>query len=83
MTAGLTDAEREHWLIFDDERRVTGCHCGFQADMDADCGWGDSVVEHLMTTAITARLAEAEASLKAARSALAAVREVAQKRAGR
>jgi hypothetical protein len=36
-----------HWLVFDNERRVTGCHCGFEADVDSDCGWGDSVVDHI------------------------------------
>lgn len=37
-----------HWLMFNAKREVVGCHCGFKADVDADCGWGDSVVEHLL-----------------------------------
>ncbi len=36
----------DHWLVFNDAREVTGCHCGFRAQPD-DCGWGDSVVAHL------------------------------------
>lgn len=35
-----------HWLIVDDDRRVTGCHCGFPA-AESDEGYGDSVVGHL------------------------------------
>lgn len=41
----------EHWLTFDPATRdVTGCACGFRADLDSDCGWGDSVVAHLLDT---------------------------------
>lgn len=39
----------DHWLMFDAARQVTGCHCGFEADMDSDCGYGDSVVDHLLS----------------------------------
>lgn len=42
---------RMHWLMFNAEREVVGCHCGFEADMEADSGYGDSVVRHLMHTA--------------------------------
>jgi len=34
-----------HWLTFDGERHITGCHCGFKADPD-DAGYGDSVLDH-------------------------------------
>jgi hypothetical protein len=37
----------EHWLIFNDAREILGCHCGFDAD-EGDCGYGDSVVTHLL-----------------------------------
>lgn len=37
-----------HWLMFNDHREVVGCHCGFVASPD-DEGWGDSVVDHLVT----------------------------------
>ena len=46
----MTRIERvadSHWLMFDGERRIVGCHCGFRADLEADCGWGDSVRVHL------------------------------------
>lgn len=36
-----------HWLIFNAEREVVGCHCGFVA-ADEDEGYGDSVVDHLL-----------------------------------
>lgn len=35
-----------HWLVFDRDQAVVGCHCGFAAD-EADSGFGDSVVAHL------------------------------------
>lgn len=38
-----------HWLRFNEQREITGCHCGFVADAESDCGWGDSVVDHLLT----------------------------------
>ena len=41
-------AESPHWLIFNSARQVTGCACGFAADVDSDCGFGDSVVDHLL-----------------------------------
>ena len=37
-----------HWLLFNAAREITGCHCGYQADMESDLGWGDSVVDHLL-----------------------------------
>jgi hypothetical protein len=37
-----------HWLIFNAARAITGCACGFEADIDGDCGFGDSVVDHLL-----------------------------------
>lgn len=37
--------EGGHWLVFDDDRHVTGCQCGFAADPD-DAGYGDSVLDH-------------------------------------
>lgn len=44
-----------HWLIFAPAgeggfRAISGCMCGFVADND-DCGYGDSVVVHLMRVA--------------------------------
>jgi hypothetical protein len=59
------EAER-HWLIFDNERHVTGCHCGFPAD-PGDDGYGDSIVMHLLTigpAALSAELAEAKAEAR-------------------
>lgn len=35
-----------HWLVFDHERRIVGCHCGFAAHPD-DTGFGDSVIDHI------------------------------------
>lgn len=48
--------ESTHWLIFGPEhtdpdiasRPVTGCACGFRADLNEDLGFGDSVVDHLL-----------------------------------
>lgn len=34
-----------HWLKFIDGK-VTGCACGFVADIEADSGYGDSVLDH-------------------------------------
>lgn len=51
----LEQLRNEHWLIFNDGREVVGCHCGFEADNDSDCGWGDSVVEHLFRVAMDAQ----------------------------
>lgn len=50
------DAESNHWLLFGPEhtdphivsRPVVGCACGFRADLEADGGYGDSVVDHLL-----------------------------------
>jgi hypothetical protein len=36
-----------HWLKFNNGE-IVGCQCGVRADMDSDCGWGDSVVAHLV-----------------------------------
>lgn len=42
-------ASKDHWLKWDTiARTITGCQCGFKADMDSDCGFGDSVVAHLI-----------------------------------
>lgn len=41
----------QHWLVFDKGRQVTGCHCGFRANIDSDRGYGDSVVAHLQQMA--------------------------------
>lgn len=38
----------DHWLIFNAAREIIGCHCGFQADVENDYGYGDSVVHHLL-----------------------------------
>lgn len=38
-------ARHRHWLLFDAERRIMGCHCGYRAS-EADDGWGDSLVDH-------------------------------------
>lgn len=46
--AVMVDAESPHWLIFNSARQITGCACGFAADVDADYGYGDSVVDHLL-----------------------------------
>lgn len=47
MSDRIASQRNGHWLVFNDERHVTGCHCGFEADVDSDCGWGDSVVDHI------------------------------------
>lgn len=42
----------KHWLLFEvrsGRLMVTGCACGFEADVEADCGYGDSVVRHLLS----------------------------------
>lgn len=41
----------EHWLTFQRGRGVTGCHCGFDADL-SDEGWGFSVSQHIAAEAI-------------------------------
>jgi hypothetical protein len=43
----------QHWLIFNVRREVTGCACGFQADVEQDFGYGDSVVDHLLGISAT------------------------------
>lgn len=40
-------AEPRHELVFDEERLITGCICGFEAE-GWDGGDGDSVVAHLL-----------------------------------
>jgi hypothetical protein len=35
-------------MLFNDKREIVGCHCGFKAVDEEDCGWGDSVVQHLL-----------------------------------
>lgn len=39
-------SNRTHWLVVNVGREVVGCHCGFEAHPD-DCGYGDSVVDHI------------------------------------
>ncbi|WP_026931196.1 hypothetical protein [Glycomyces tenuis] len=51
-----------HWLKFNADCQVTGCQCGFRADLDSDCEFGDSVVAHLLDVG---HIAQADA-LKAA-----------------
>lgn len=46
----------QHWLVFDlsietPSPWITGCQCGFVADVDSDMGFGDSVVDHLLSVA--------------------------------
>lgn len=52
---GSPPGREDHWLLFDRARRVVGCRCGFKADVEADCGWGDSVVKHLLEVSVTWR----------------------------
>ena len=42
--------QQGHWLVLTNGV-VTGCHCGFYADMDADHGFGDSVIAHVWEVA--------------------------------
>lgn len=35
-----------HWLVFDAERTIVGCFCGFRADVESDAGYGDTVLDH-------------------------------------
>jgi hypothetical protein len=44
-----------HWLIFQNNA-VAGCWCGFDADIDSDAGFGDSVVDHFAEAAIAEHL---------------------------
>ncbi|MEU5156785.1 hypothetical protein [Glycomyces sp. NPDC021274] len=44
-----------HWLKWNTiTRTITGCQCGFGANEDSDCGFGDSVVAHLLKVAAEA-----------------------------
>ena len=45
---------QQHWLVVDEERRITGCHCGFVADLDSDVDYGDSVLVHIIKATIEA-----------------------------
>jgi hypothetical protein len=66
LTRQARGEAEQHWLIFDNERHVTGCHCGFPAD-PGDDGYGDSIVMHLLTigaAALSAELAEAKAEAR-------------------
>lgn len=70
LTRRARDEAERHWLIFDNERHVTGCHCGFPAD-PGDDGYGDSIVMHLLTigaAALSAELAEAKAEIERLRA---------------
>jgi hypothetical protein len=66
--AGTHARTESHWLAFK-VGQVTGCHCGFRANLDSDRGWGDSVVAHLVQVGADAarpvHLREAAASLRA------------------
>jgi len=45
----IDDLNSKHWLKWNTiARTITGCQCGFRADVDSDCGFGDSVVAHLL-----------------------------------
>jgi hypothetical protein len=55
----------KHWLIFgvhEGRRAVVGCQCGFQADVESDCGYGDSVVDHLLTAGRQLATSETQAT---------------------
>jgi len=57
LSAGVSPATPsrvtdQHWLIFADHPQggvanVTRCVCGFPADVESDCGYGDSVLKHI------------------------------------
>lgn len=45
----IENLNSKHWLKWNTTARtITGCQCGFAANEDADCGFGDSVVAHLL-----------------------------------
>jgi hypothetical protein len=45
----IEDLNQKHWLKWNTiARTITGCQCGFGANEDSDCGFGDSVVAHLL-----------------------------------
>lgn len=46
-------SNRDHWLVMDGRRHITGCQCGFQAPPD-DCGYGDAVVDHIYRLGLAA-----------------------------
>jgi hypothetical protein len=51
----IEDLSSKHWLKWNTIARViTGCQCGFRADESSDCGFGDSVVAHLLEVGATA-----------------------------
>lgn len=35
-----------HWMMFNPDRWITGCVCGFRADVEDDYGYGDSFLDH-------------------------------------
>lgn len=48
-TQAIEELNSLHWLKWNTlARTITGCHCGFRADESSDCGFGDSVVAHLL-----------------------------------
>ena len=45
----IDDLNSKHRLKWNTiARTITGCQCGFRADESSDCGFGDSVVAHLL-----------------------------------
>ena len=53
MNVDIDALKAKHWLKFD-RLVITGCQCGFKANTDSDCGFGDSVANHLMEVGIEA-----------------------------
>jgi hypothetical protein len=52
-TTNLGSLRAKHWLVFNEiGTGLTGCHCGFPADYDSDCGYGDSIVAHLLSVGL-------------------------------
>lgn len=60
MNVDMDALKAKHWLKFD-KRQITGCQCGFPADTDSDCGYGDSVANHLMEVGAAEGQAERDA----------------------
>jgi hypothetical protein len=50
---------QRHWLVVQPSGAVSGCHCGFTAELD-DCGYGDSVLAHILDAERTPLLREVE-----------------------
>lgn len=68
----MTDQEligrvlKEHWLVMDGDRAIAGCHCGFVAETDSDCGYGDSVLKHFAGMVIASARKAVAAEIRAA-----------------